>query len=101
MNADGHKKKEEEILNLIGIVLFGSVITGDISKKSDIDLLLVFDSEHNPEIDKESEIAHKIVTEISTKHDLKHPFSLIFANKRHMGEMGPDFLWNVVREGIS
>ena len=93
-------EKAGEIPNLIAIILFGSAVTGDVSKKSDIDLLLVFDTDHNPEIGRESEIAHKIAAEISVKHDLKHPFSLIFVNKRHMEEIDPDFLWNVAKEGI-
>ncbi|MEN4006442.1 MAG: nucleotidyltransferase domain-containing protein [Methanobacteriaceae archaeon] len=93
-------EKAGEIPNLIAIILFGSAVTGGVSKKSDIDLLLVFDTDHNPEIGRESEIAHKIATEISIKHDLRHSFSLIFVNKKHMEEIEPDFLWNVAKEGI-
>ncbi len=35
------KKWAEEIPNLVGIILFGSAVTGEVSRKSDIDLLLV------------------------------------------------------------
>ncbi|NOR78180.1 MAG: hypothetical protein GQ523_07140 [Methanophagales archaeon] len=92
--------RAEEIPNLVGIVLFGSAVTGDISEKSDIDLLLIFDSDHNPEIGMESEIAHKIASDISLKRDLTHPFSFVFVNQRNMKEIELDFLWNVVRDGI-
>ena len=91
--------RAKEIPNLVGIVLFGSAITGDISKKSDIDLLLIFDSDHNPEIGVESEMAHRIASDISLKHDLAHPFSFVFVNQRNMKEIERDFLWNVARDG--
>ena len=89
-----------KIPNLIGIVLFGSGATGEISKKSDIDLLLVFDADHNPETGVEAKIAHRIASNISIKHDLHHPFSFVFVNKKKMEEIEPDFIWNVVKEGI-
>lgn len=92
--------KAPQIPNLIGVVLFGSAVTGDISKKSDIDLLLVFDADHNPEIGKEAEIAREIASNISIKYDLAHPFSFVFANRRDMKEIEPDFLWNISKEGI-
>ncbi|MCD6108357.1 MAG: nucleotidyltransferase domain-containing protein [Thermoplasmata archaeon] len=89
-----------EIPNLIGVVLFGSAVTGNISKKSDIDLLLVFDTDHNPEVGEEAKIAREIASNISIKHDLPYPFSFIFVNIRNMKEIEPDFLWNVCKEGI-
>lgn len=92
--------KANKIPNLIGVVLFGSAVTGDVSKKSDIDLLLVFDTNHNPEIGKEAEISRGIASSISIKYDLAYPFSFVFVNKKDMKEIEPDFLWNVSREGI-
>lgn len=92
--------RAKEIPNLVGIVLFGSAVTGDISKKSDIDLLLIFDSDHNPEIGMESEVAHRIASDISLKRDLTHPCSFVFVNQRNMKEIELDLLWNVARDGI-
>lgn len=92
--------KAHHIPNLAGAVLFGSAVTGGISKKSDIDILLVFDSDHNPETGKEAEIARKIASAISIKHDLAHPFSFVFANRKKGEEIEPDFLWNISREGL-
>ncbi len=93
-------ERAEEIPNLIGVVLFGSAVTGDVSKKSDIDLMLIFDTDHNPEVGMETETTHKISSEISIKYDLAHPFSFVFVNKRNIEEIDPDFLWNVSKEGI-
>ena len=90
----------DEIPNVVGVVLFGSAVTGDVSKKSDIDLLLVFDADHNPEIGKEAKIAREIASDISIKYDLPYPLSFVFVNKRNMKEIEPDFLWNVCKEGI-
>jgi len=88
------------IPNLVGVVLFGSAVTGEISKKSDIDMLLIFDTDHNPEVGEEARIAQKIATEISMKHDLVHPFSFVIVNKRSLEKLDPDFLWNVCKDGI-
>lgn len=87
------------IPNLIGAVLFGSVLTGDISKKSDIDILLITESEQNPEVGEESRIAHEITSEISKKYKLEHSFSIAFYNIKN-GDMEPDFLWEVAKEGL-
>lgn len=92
--------RADEIPNLVGVVLYGSAITGDVSKKSDIDLLLLFDCNHNPEIGEEANIARRISSDISSKHDLAYPFSFVFVNMRELKEVEPDFLWNVVRESI-
>ena len=86
--------------NLIGVILFGSAVTGDMSKKSDVDLLLVFDTDHDPETGKEAKIVQETASDISTKYDLAHPFSFVFINKKNVGEVESDFLWNVAKEGV-
>lgn len=92
--------RAHEIPNLVGIVLFGSGVTGDVSKKSDIDLLMVFTCDHNPEIGEEATIARRIASEISLKYDLRYPFSFTFINQKRMKDVDPDFLWSVANEGI-
>ncbi len=89
-----------EIPNLVCAILFGSVVTGDISKKSDIDILLLFDCAHNPELGEEMKIAIQIAGEICAKHNLAHTFSFVIQNKRKMTEIDTDFLWKVCQEGI-
>ena len=71
--------RADEIPNLVGVVLYGSAVTGDISKKSDIDLLLLFDCDHDPELGREASIAHGISSDVSLKHDLAFPLSFVFA----------------------
>ena len=46
----------DKIPNLKYVVLFGSILKGEISKKSDIELLMLFDAEYNPEVGKEMDI---------------------------------------------
>ena len=72
--------KANKIPNLVAVIVFGSAVTGDLSKKSDIDLLLVFDTDHNPEVGTEAKIAHEITSNISVKFDLMYPFSFVFLN---------------------
>jgi len=92
--------KASTIPNLEGVVAFGSAVTGDVSKKSDIDLLLVFDVDHNPEVGKEAKLSHEIASSISIKYDLPYPFSFVFVNKANMKDTESDFLWEVTKEGI-
>lgn len=92
-------EKAENIPNLIGVILFGSALTGDVSKKSDIDILLITESEQNPEVGEESRIAHEITSEISKKYKLEHSFSIAFYNIKN-GDMEPDFLWEICKDGI-
>ncbi|MFA5772591.1 MAG: nucleotidyltransferase domain-containing protein [Thermoplasmata archaeon] len=89
----------EKIPDLVAAVLFGSAITGDISKKSDIDILLVFDSAHNPEVGEEVDIVHKIASEIVKKHKSQRSFAFVFSNIRSK-EVDADFMWEVARNGI-
>ena len=93
-------ERAHEIPNLVGIVLFGSGITGDVSKKSDIDLLMVFTCDHDPEIGEEATIARRIASDISRKYDLRHPFSFTFINRKRLKDVDPDFLWSVANEGM-
>ncbi|MCL0078515.1 nucleotidyltransferase domain-containing protein [Dehalococcoidia bacterium] len=92
--------RANEIPNLVSVVLYGSAVTGGISKKSDIDLLLLFDCEHDPELGEEASIAHEISSDVSLKHDLAFPLTFVVVNLRDLEEIESDFLWNVVREGI-
>ena len=85
--------RADEVPNLVGVVLYGSAVTGDVSKKSDIDLLLLFDCDHDPELGEEASIAHGISSDVSLKHDLAFPFSFVFVNLRELKEIESDFLW--------
>jgi len=67
-------RRAHEIPNLKGAVLFGSVVKGELTKKSDIDILLLFDTDHNPEIGDEMDGALRLSSDIAKKYDLPIPF---------------------------
>lgn len=89
-----------EIPYLESVVLFGSVLEGDVNKKSDIDLLLVFDCPHNPEIGEESKKAISIGGDITYKHNIENNFSFVVVNKKDIGDTDEEFLKKVAQEGI-
>lgn len=91
--------RAREIPNLSVVILFGSVVKGELHKKSDIDLLLLFDTDHNPEVGEEAEVAHAVSSEILSKHDIPHSFSFVMENLNDP-RLDPQFLRNVVNEGI-
>jgi len=86
--------------NLKYVILFGSIPKGEISKKSDIDLLMLFNTDHNPEMGEEMKSAIKISSEISVKYDLAHSFSFVMKNLNDPNDVDTDFLWNISKEGV-
>ncbi len=93
-------RRAHEIPNLEGAILFGSAVKGELTKKSDIDVLLLFDTDHNPELGKEMDGALKLSSDIAKKYDLPYSFSFVVKNINDPGDVDPDFLWNVAQEGI-
>jgi len=91
--------RASEIPNLKVAVLFGSIVKGEFHKKSDIDILLLFDSENNPEVGEESKTAHKIASDILSKHDIPHSFSFVMENI-NKPYLDAQFLRRVVNEGF-
>jgi len=89
----------DKIPNLKYIILFGSVPKGEVSKKSDIDLLMLFQTDHNPEVGKEMDICLDISSKISQKHKLAYSFSFVMKNLNDPEDIETDFLWNVSKEG--
>ncbi len=87
----------KEIPTLQAIILFGSAATGEMHKKSDIDLLLVFDTERSPETGDEGKNIYRRAGEIERQFKLENPFSFVFLNR---GEgIDADFLWQVTKNG--
>jgi predicted nucleotidyltransferase len=87
----------KELSTLEAVVLFGSAARAEMTKKSDIDLLLLFDTDHNPESGEEGKTIFKRAIEIERKYKLENPFSLVFLN---IGEdVDAEFVWEVVRDG--
>ena len=88
-----------DIPNLRAAILFGSVVTGEFRRKSDIDVLLLFDTDHNPELGPEAEAALELAAEIARRYDLAHSFSFVMERLRG-GDLDPHFLWEVTHEGV-
>lgn len=83
---------------LEAVILFGSAATGEMHKKSDVDLLLLFNTDHNPELGEEARYIHAHTGEIERTYKLENPFSFVFVNR---GEhIDTDFLWEVARDGL-
>jgi Polymerase beta, Nucleotidyltransferase len=91
-------RRGSEIPNLKAAVLFGSGATGTLSKKSDIDILLVFDTEGNPETGPEAAAAHSLGGEIATRMGLAYAFSFVMYGRNDTVE--PALLREVLRDGI-
>ena len=89
----------DRIPNLKYVILFGSIPKGEVSKKSDIDLLMLFDTDHNPEVGKEMDICLEVSSEISQRYNLAHPFSFVMKSLNDPNDMDTDFLWNISKEG--
>ncbi|HID87576.1 MAG TPA: nucleotidyltransferase domain-containing protein [Anaerolineae bacterium] len=87
------------IPNLKLAILFGSAVTGEFRKKSDIDILLLFDTDHNPELGEEMAAVSRVSSYVAQKYDLAHSFSFVMENLRD-GQIDPHFLWTVAKEGI-
>ncbi len=86
------------IPTLEAAILFGSAARGEMHKKSDVDILLIFNTGHNPEIGEEGKIVHRYAGMIEESYKLENPFSFVFINR---GEsVDSDFLWEVAKNGI-
>jgi len=85
------------IPTLEAVILFGSAATGEMHKKSDIDLLLLFSADHNPETGDEGKLVYKRAREIEQAHKLENPFSFVFVNRGE--EVDSTFLWEVAKDG--
>lgn len=91
-------RKLRKIPTLESVVLFGSAARGEMHKKSDVDILLIFYADHDPEIGDEGRLVHKISGEVEKEYHMDNPFSFVFMNK--MDELDSEFLWEVAKDGV-
>ncbi len=91
--------RADRIPDLKVAILFGSAVTGEFRRKSDIDVLLLFEADHDPEMGPEAQAALALSSEIARECDLPYSFSFVMENLQS-GALVPDFLWEVAREGI-
>ena len=87
-----------EVPNLEVAVLFGSAVDGTFSKKSDIDVLLLFDTDGNPEVGIEADAVHRLSGDVSTQFSLSHPFSFVMYSRRDV--MDASLLREVLKDGV-
>jgi predicted nucleotidyltransferase len=91
-------RRAADIPNLKAAVLFGSAALGTLTKKSDIDILLVFDTGKNPEIGPEGAAAQSLSGEISSRLGIAYPFSFVMYGRNEAVE--PALLRDVLRDGV-
>lgn len=90
--------RAHEIQNLVMAIVYGSVARGEADRRSDIDVFLVFSTEHDPERGEEFRIAHEIASEVERKYGGTNRFQFVFSN---LGlKVDEDFLENLCKEGI-
>jgi predicted nucleotidyltransferase len=92
--------RAHEIPHLEKVVLFGSVIEGDVNKKSDIDLLLIFDTTNNPETGIELETAIKVGLRVLQTYTIENNFSFVVVNTQNPSDTDKDFLTNIASKGV-
>lgn len=91
-------QKLKAIPTLEAVILFGSAAAEEMHKKSDVELFLLFDADHNPKAGEEGKIVHRAAGEIERSYKLENPFSFEFVNR---GEaVNSEFLWEVAKDGI-
>ena len=87
------KERLSEVADVGAIILFGSVVRGEVSPKSDIDIMIIPMKDSNVEALGE-EVA-TILRSIETSHELKISFSPII----HTGSEDSYFLWEAMKDG--
>lgn len=92
--------RAHEIPHLEKIVFFGSLLEGDVNKKSDIDLLLAFDTEGNPETGIELKTTTKIGLEVLKNYSIENNFSFVIVNAKRPSNTDKDFLGEIARKGV-
>jgi len=90
-------KQVSSIPKIHGVYLFGSVAKGEADAKSDIDFLIIMDTEQDPDqLDERSKVS-TIALDLEKKHDRN--IQLVFSNTR-FDKLDGQFVEDVLREGI-
>jgi predicted nucleotidyltransferase len=89
-----------QILSLLCVILYGSAVRDELHDESDIDVFLLFDTDHKPELGEESATVARICVEVATRTDSYYDFSFVMSNLAQLETMDQDYLQHVVDEGI-
>ena len=87
------KSKLSEIPGIGAVILYGSIIRGDASSKSDIDIMII------PMKDAEVTGLNNKVTDILRKIEMEYDLQVSFSLLIYTGEEDSYFLWEVANDG--
>ena len=88
------------IPGLVSAILYGSAARGELHAKSDVDVLLLFDGDHDPELGEEAQIAQRIGREAALRTRCPYTFSFVINDVKGLKQLDADYVWNAAREGI-
>jgi predicted nucleotidyltransferase len=90
-------KQVSNIPKIYGIFLFGSVARGEADKRSDIDFLIVLDTQQDPDLMDERNEVSQIALDLEKRFDRN--IQLVFSNSR-FDKLDRQFIEDVLRDGI-
>lgn len=88
------------IPGLVGAILYGSAARGELHAKSDIDVLLLFDTDHDPELGEEARIAQRVGREAGGRARCPYSFSFVISDVKDLQRLDSEYLWSIAKEGI-
>jgi predicted nucleotidyltransferase len=83
----------------VAVVLYGSAARGELRPESDLDVLVLFDVGHRPELGPESLQVSARSVAVQARYDLPWPVSC-FPARADLDGLDPDFLTWVASDGI-
>jgi hypothetical protein len=87
----------QRIPKLDHLILHGSVVRGEEDKRSDVDLLLIFDTDEDPEKTELADIAHREIGRAFTDAKCERRAQMVLINLKGVDK---SFFENVAREGL-
>jgi len=89
-----------QIPSLLCVILYGSTVRNELHDESDIDVFLLFDTDHRPEFGEESKWVAHIAVQAAMRTDSYYDFSCVLSNLAQLETMDPGYLEHIVKEGI-
>ncbi len=83
----------------VAIVLFGSAARGELHARSDLDLLVLLDVDHRPELGPESAEVSRQLVGAESRHNVPWPVSCVLA-RADLAGLDPDFVAWIAAEGV-
>lgn len=89
-----------QIPSLLCAILYGSTVRDELHDESDIDVFLLFDTDHNPEFGEELSIAAQIGVAAAMRANSYYDFSFVMSNVAELETMDQGYLQHLLDEGI-